>query len=339
MLLSFLGVFALSSTLYSRHLSGTISQGAKGDSVEEARWQDNWLSSHSGTQGSSNQQKRKFSISPSLSGVSLVASTPMVGVTAASSHGDTMVSPTVSPSLTPMTPTVSPTMTPSPTPSKSSVTTMSPSPSQVIQANSTVSPFQTVSPSNSPSLSTAASVSPTMSPSATPSPSVTLTPALTPTYDDGGSVIISEIGWMGTTISATDEWIELYNGSSSQVSLEGWILKSNDGSPNISLTGTISAKGFYLIERTNDDTIPEVSANLVTSFGQGGLNNGGETLILLNSEGQEVDKVLGTGGWLAGDNTSKSSMERTTPTASGAEASSWRTCPTSRTPGVKNSSW
>jgi hypothetical protein len=39
-----------------------------------------------------------------------------------------------------------------------------------------------------------------------------------------GPVVISEIAWMGTSTSANDEWIELYNNSASPVSLSGWLI-------------------------------------------------------------------------------------------------------------------
>ena len=38
-------------------------------------------------------------------------------------------------------------------------------------------------------------------------------------------IIISEIAWMGTTVSANYEWIELQNTGSSSVNLSGWTLE------------------------------------------------------------------------------------------------------------------
>ena len=35
-------------------------------------------------------------------------------------------------------------------------------------------------------------------------------------------VVISEIAWMGTTASSNDEWIELYNNTSSAIDFAGW---------------------------------------------------------------------------------------------------------------------
>src|SRR3989338_1756946 len=105
------------------------------------------------------------------------------------------------------------------------------------------------------------------------------------------SVIINEIAWMGTSNSAQDEWIELY--SASGANLEGWILKTADDAMNISLSCTIPAGGYFLIERTDDSTVPNVSADLVTPFGSG-LSNSGGVLILINASGSDWITAPGT---------------------------------------------
>src|SRR5688572_11520403 len=53
------------------------------------------------------------------------------------------------------------------------------------------------------------------------------------------SVVINEIGWSGTQAGATAEWIELYNPGLADIPLNGWTLRAIDGTPNITLTGTI----------------------------------------------------------------------------------------------------
>ncbi len=58
-------------------------------------------------------------------------------------------------------------------------------------------------------------------------------------------VVISEVAWMGTTYSYNDEWIELYNNTSSDVSLDGWTLSATDGTPVISLSGTVPAQSHF----------------------------------------------------------------------------------------------
>ncbi len=121
-------------------------------------------------------------------------------------------------------------------------------------------------------------------------------------------IVINEIAWMGTNISYNDEWIELYNMTDAPVDLEGWILRAEDGTPEINLTGTILAKSFYLLERTNDDTVPGVSADLIY---KGALGNKGEGMKIYNGLKSLGDEVNCVSGWFAGDNSTKQTMERT----------------------------
>lgn len=114
---------------------------------------------------------------------------------------------------------------------------------------------------------------------------------------------------MGNQTSASDEWMELYNSGSSAEDLSGWILISEDGGMTINLQGNISAGAYYLIERTDDTTVPEIMADLISPFGNG-LSNSGEILILKNSSGQEIDRVDASAGWPAGDNATKETMQK-----------------------------
>lgn len=125
------------------------------------------------------------------------------------------------------------------------------------------------------------------------------------------AMVINEIAWMGTTVSGTNEWIELYNDSDTAVDLSGWSIVSRDGSPNIALQGIVAARGYFLIERTDDDTVPGIPADLVISFGSG-LSNSGETLDLKNALGGVVDSVEGGKDWslVGGDNVTKDTAQR-----------------------------
>ena len=125
--------------------------------------------------------------------------------------------------------------------------------------------------------------------------------------DESSKVVINEIAWMGTKESYNNEWIELYNNSETSVNLDGWILKTNDGSPEIELTGRISAKSFYLLERTDDETVASILADQIY---KGGLANKGEYLKLFDEQGNLIDEVECSDGWFAGDNKTKQTMER-----------------------------
>ncbi|MBU2634826.1 MAG: lamin tail domain-containing protein [Nanoarchaeota archaeon] len=140
------------------------------------------------------------------------------------------------------------------------------------------------------------------------------------TKTDSLSVVINEIAWMGTAASYYDEWIELYNNTGDTVTLTDWTLASADGTPNIILSGSIAPYSYYLLERTDDTTVSDITADLIYT---GALDNTGEDLTLKNANGITLDRVDCSGGWFAGDNTSKISMERKNPLADGSTASNW----------------
>ncbi|MDO8523143.1 MAG: hypothetical protein Q7S12_02565 [bacterium] len=129
-------------------------------------------------------------------------------------------------------------------------------------------------------------------------------------------IVINEISWMGTVTSATDEWIELYLDSGPDVgvgvnwNLQGWTLVTADGGTKINLKSSSSTENYYLIERTDDNAVPGIKADLITPFGKG-LSNDGEILILKDVGGNIVDQVDGSNGWpIGGDSDSKQTLQR-----------------------------
>jgi hypothetical protein len=124
------------------------------------------------------------------------------------------------------------------------------------------------------------------------------------------AVLVNEVAWMGTAANANAEWMELMNPDDSPVDLTGWHLVAGNGSPNIALTGSISAHGYFLLERTNDSTVPAVTADQIYT---GALTNSGTTLTLTDANGTVVDQVTGGANWtnIGGDNASKETAQRT----------------------------
>lgn len=132
-----------------------------------------------------------------------------------------------------------------------------------------------------------------------------------PTYSP---VIINEVTWMGTSAqNSTDEWFELKNISENQVSLEGWqildkveqikiIFESQDSIPD---------NRFYLLERTDDSSVPNVSADKIYN---GALGDSDESLRLFDQNCNLIDEVLANIGenldWPAGNKEERRSMER-----------------------------
>ena len=113
-----------------------------------------------------------------------------------------------------------------------------------------------------------------------------------------GDVVINEVAWGGTAASSADEWIELYNVTAAPITLTDWSLAAPDGSPSIALCGVIPAQAFFLLERTDNDTVSDIPADQIYT---GGLVNDGETLLLTDPLGACIDTANADGdGWPAG---------------------------------------
>ncbi len=155
---------------------------------------------------------------------------------------------------------------------------------------------------------------------------ILLIPLITMATDQ--KVLINEIAWMGTLQSANAEWIELYNPTDKDIDLEDWKLEAADGTPKINLSGIIPAGSYFLLERTNDESLPEIEADLIYS---GALGNNGEWLKLYDSKNNLVDQINASEKWPGGNNTTKQTLERS-------DSEGWQTSKMPQgTPKAKNS--
>jgi len=133
-----------------------------------------------------------------------------------------------------------------------------------------------------------------------------------------GDVVVNEVAWMGTSASVNDEWVELFNATDRAIDLTGWTLSAQDGTPAVALSGALLPQGFFLLERTDDNTVSDISADQIYT---GALANAGETLLLKDAAGALIDTVNVDGGnWPAGNNTTKATMERVNPGAADSDA-------------------
>jgi len=124
-------------------------------------------------------------------------------------------------------------------------------------------------------------------------------------------VIINEIAWMGTETSHNDEWIELKNVSEETVNLNNWQLLDKDNQIKVvfSSSDIIDSGGFLLLERTNNDTVPNILSPDRNIF-SGYINDSNESLRLFNSGCVLIDEVVANPDWSAGDKVKKKTMER-----------------------------
>lgn len=136
------------------------------------------------------------------------------------------------------------------------------------------------------------------------------------------SIIINEVAWAGTTSSLTgDEWIELYNSTNASINITGWTLRAADGTPTITLNGTIPAGGYFLLERDDDNTVSDILADQIYI---GELSNSGEALTLRDAANKVIDTANGNGGgWPKGSSSTYGTMERVSTSTE--NDSSWNT--------------
>ncbi|MFA6368579.1 MAG: lamin tail domain-containing protein, partial [Bacteroidales bacterium] len=122
-------------------------------------------------------------------------------------------------------------------------------------------------------------------------------------------IIINEIAWMGDSESSSNEWIELRNISEEDVSLHNWQLLSLDNKIKIVFdeNDLILKGGYYLLERTDDNSVLNVSANKIYS---GALSNNDESLRLFDSSCSLIDEVIANPDWEKGNNEDKNTMQR-----------------------------
>ncbi len=123
------------------------------------------------------------------------------------------------------------------------------------------------------------------------------------------SIVINEIAWMGGESSSSDEWIELKNVSSEEINMDGWQLLDKDNQIKIIFNSSdiLSANSFYLLERTDDSSVPNIQADKIYS---GALSDSDESLRLFNQNCQLIDEIIVNDSWLFGDNDLKKTMER-----------------------------
>lgn len=126
-------------------------------------------------------------------------------------------------------------------------------------------------------------------------------------------VIINEVAWMGGSetygLTSNDEWIELKNVSGGEINLNSFQLLDQGGQIKVKFgdTDKIPAGGFYLLERTDDASIPNLTADVIYT---GALSNSSEGLRLFDDQCNLMDEVSAIPEWPAGDAVARRTMER-----------------------------
>lgn len=153
------------------------------------------------------------------------------------------------------------------------------------------------------------------------------------------AVVMNELMWMGSSLSASDEWIELRNLTSSSVDLSDWLITKKSSGTEVPMlvipTGaSIAANGFFLIANYSDSS-GSSTLNIVPDLIETDVSlvNTALQLKLYDSSGALIDTADdGSGLPLAGQYEPGAvwhSMERVALPGDGTVRESWRTASTS----------
>jgi hypothetical protein len=105
-------------------------------------------------------------------------------------------------------------------------------------------------------------------------------------------------GSHGTETANQNEWVELYNPTSSAVNLKDWKLCDNYGCSTLSTSDLdIPANGYAVVTKEASTwgfwTVPGSAVKIVlgTAIGNSGLRNDGDRVILKNNSGSQIDAM------------------------------------------------
>ena len=148
-------------------------------------------------------------------------------------------------------------------------------------------------------------------------------------------IVFSELMWMGSSASSSDEWIELYNRRDVQIDLAGWtIVRLTKDGEEIMLQiqeGKIPAHATFLISNySSDDPRSRLAVQPQLVDAAVSLPNTKLQLRLYDGDPEKGGKLVdtaddGSGAPFAGDNKLKYAMMRVAFDQDGALPASWLT--------------
>jgi hypothetical protein len=144
------------------------------------------------------------------------------------------------------------------------------------------------------------------------------------TIDLTNPVVINEIAFygIGDANLKHKQWMELYNRSNNPIVLDGWkIISNNNLYMNVTLQGTIPANGYFILEKKDDSSISDVSADQIFN----GVIPVANTIYLRNGNNRLTDQVYidwPEGQFIKDGN--YYSAERISPFSFGQDPQNWR---------------
>lgn len=155
---------------------------------------------------------------------------------------------------------------------------------------------------------------------------------------DPGEVIMTEIMMNPTAVTdSRGEWVELFNHRSETVDIRGWRIEDESGNA-YSFPDTdsivIQPKGF-LVLGNNGDSAFNGGITVDHQYSTVTLNNGGDTLLLFDVNGEEIDRVdYGTASFNVPAGASLNLDPNQFDFSSNDDGANWCTSTTTRGPGL-----
>jgi competence protein ComEC len=123
-------------------------------------------------------------------------------------------------------------------------------------------------------------------------------------------VIINEIAWMGSPSGTTHEWVELQNISLTSVDISGWQLINENEKIRVTFPQkSLFDQPYIVLARSAAEEALGLDAKAVFT---GAIRNSNEGLRLFDNECNIIDEIRVSPKWVAGNNSSKQTMERKT---------------------------
>ncbi|MEK7110866.1 MAG: lamin tail domain-containing protein, partial [Patescibacteria group bacterium] len=109
--------------------------------------------------------------------------------------------------------------------------------------------------------------------------------------------------------ASANEWFELKNNSGHSFDLRGVRVQVGDGDilATASEKKIVPSGGFALFERSDDDSVPNIPAEVIYS---GALSNSGARLKIFGADCRLLDEIDARSGWPAGEAATKHTMSR-----------------------------
>lgn len=155
-------------------------------------------------------------------------------------------------------------------------------------------------------------------------------------------VIINEINFNSAPDADTEDWLEIYNRTSSAIDISGWVLKdSNDDNEFIIPSNTILSADAYLVLVNDSAAFSAVHSSITNFVGTVDFNfsNGGELLRLYDDAATLIDQVEydDEGDWPTASDGDGPTLELINPDEDNDSASNWAASTGNGTPGQPNS--